>query len=355
MFSLRLRSFLLILPLGVFTLAWIDWRFVSRLHLGRTILVWLLSVALYTAFLGSIRYLCQGNPWRVRLQVRFVLNHLMGMVAAAVMMGLPMWLSGSLLQMLFPVNEGWLKVSSLIMATEVAVLVYVPAVFLTYLIDLSRRTQQLEREQLQAEAARAQSALEGLKSAIHPHFLFNVLNMLIPEIHRDPAKAVELVDDLSSFLVLSLKMTDKRMVSAKEEFHHARLYMDMERRRVGDRLTVEWQVHLDRAEELMIPPLIILPLLENSVKHGVACSSGPVWIELSCVLDGAWLDIRLANNVCDQDSRAKKAPGLGLGLNNLRQRLELFYEGGFALRSERLPDRYWTHLRLPVSHSGRHA
>lgn len=354
MFALRLRSYFLTLPIGV-VLAWIDWRFVSRLHLGRTILLWLLPVILYTAFLGSVRYLCQGNPWRAQFQLRFIINHLMGMVAAAVMMVIPMWLSGTLLQKLFPTPEGWLKPTSLLMATEVAVLVYVPAVFLTYVVELSRRTQQLEREQLQAEAARAQSALDGLKSAIHPHFLFNVLNMLVPEIHRDPAKAVDMVDDLSSFLVLSLKMTDKRMVSAREEFHHARLYMDMERRRVGDRLRVDWQVHLDGVDDLQIPPLIILPLLENAVKHGVARCSGPVWIELSCVLDGAWLDIRLANNVCDQENRVKKAPGLGLGISNLRQRLELFYEGGFSMRSEELPDRYWTHLRLPVHPEGRTA
>ncbi len=352
MFKLRLSKYLMVLP--VFPLlGWLDWRFVSHLHLGRTMLLWLLSGTVFTAFLSSVRYVCQGNPWRSRQQVRFFLVHIFGLVASALMLALPMVLFGLLLQAAFPAPSGWFVRPSVLMAVETAIIIYVPAVFLNYFMELSRRTQQLEREQLQAEAARAQSALDGLKSAIHPHFLFNVLNMLIPEIHRDPGKAVELVDDLSSFLVLSLKMTEKTAVKAEDEFRHARLYIDMESRRFGERLNCSWQLHLEGAAEIMVPPLIILPLLENAVKHGVAPSSSPAWIELSCVLDGAWLDLRVANSIHRDEGDDRKAPGLGLGLVNLRERLDLYYQGAFAMRSERLADRYWVHLRLPVSVNGR--
>ncbi len=352
MFMVKLRTYLLS-QLVYLILAWWDWRFVSHLHLGRTMVLWVFSGAVFTAFIVSVRYLCQGNPWRTHLQLRFFLTHLAGVISAMVMLTLPMLLLGMLLQRLFPAAEGWLVSASLFMSLEAAVLIYFAAVFIYYLVDLSRRTQQLEREQLQAEAARAQSALEGLKSAIHPHFLFNVLNMLIPEIHRDPDRAVDLVDDLSSFLVLSLKMTENRSVSAREEFRHARLYMDMETRRFGERLRCDWKVHLERDDRITVPPLIILPLLENAVKHGVTPSNRPAWIELSCVLDGAWLDIRVANSVHVEEDGEGKAPGLGMGIVNLRERLELYYQGRFAFRFERLSDRYWVHLRLPVEEERR--
>lgn len=352
MFMVRLRTYLLS-QLVYLILAWWDWRFVSHLHLGRTMLLWMLSGIVFTAYIVSVRYICQGNPWRAHLQMRFLLTHLAGAVLGVVMLTLPMLLLGMLLQRLFPTPDGWLRPVSLLLALEMAILIYFAAVFINYLVDLSRRTQQLEREQLQAEAARAQSALEGLKSAIHPHFLFNVLNMLIPEIHRNPDRAVELVDDLSSFLVLSLRMTENRSVSAREEFRHARLYMDMESRRFGERLQCDWKVHLATADKIMVPPLVILPLLENAVKHGVARSDRPAWIELSCVLDGAWLDIRVANSVHGEEGQGEKAPGLGMGMANLRDRLELYYQGRFALRSERLADRYWVHLRLPLDEERR--
>lgn len=352
MFMFRLRSYLLTLPISLI-LGWLDWRFVSHLDLVRTLLLWLFGGIVFTAYLSSVRYICQGNPWRSNAQLRFFMIHVFGLGAAVIMLTLPMFLLGTLLQHFLPQPQGGLNPNSLLMAAEVALIVYVPAVFLNYFIDLSRRTQQLERERLQAEAAQAQSALEGLKSAIHPHFLFNVLNMLVPEINRDPEKAIQLVDDLSSFLVLSLKMTEKSLVRADQEFRHARLYLDMEARRFGNRLRCDWQVHLDHAEQISVPPLIILPLLENAVKHGVVPSSASSWIELSCVLDGAWLDIRVANSIYRDEEDSSRAPGLGLGLTNLRERLDLVYQGGFAMRSERLADRYWVHLRLPVAIEGR--
>lgn len=352
MFRLRLRFYLFSLPVCTL-LAWLDWRFVSHLNLVRTLLIWLISGGIFTSYIGSVRYLCQGNPWRSNLQLRFFMTHLVGLMAAVIMLAAPMLLLGFGLQHVFPQPQGWLNPVSLIMAVEVATLIYLPAVFLNYFIELTRRTQQLERERLQAEAARAQSALDGLKSAIHPHFLFNILNMLVPEIHRDPEKAVELVDDLSSFLVLSLKMTEKRWVSAGEEFRHARLFLDMEMRRFGDRLSCDWQVHLEHSGEILVPPLIILPLLENAVKHGVANGSEPARLELSCVLDGAWLDLRVANSIGNDPDDEARTTGLGLGLSNLRERLDLYYQGGFSMRSQRLPDRYWVHLRLPATAAGR--
>lgn len=180
------------------------------------------------------------------------------------------------------------------------------------------RAEELEKERLQA-------ALDKLKDQMNPHFLFNTLNTVAALIPADPVKAEEVIVKLSSIFQGVLEATRKANHSLEKELEFCRNYLDIEKARFGSRLVSEIEIEkgLDTAG-VQIPVLLLQPLVENAVKHGLSsrAAGGKVWIK------AALRDGRLEVKVEDDGVGFGNSPyaGSGTALENCRKRLELGFE-----------------------------
>lgn len=167
-----------------------------------------------------------------------------------------------------------------------------------------------------------EAELNALKSQINPHFLFNSLNSISSLTISDPEKAQEMVIKLSDFLRYSLTHDKDEKTSLKKEFENIDRYLAIEKVRFGHRLNFTWKVP-EYCINFEIPNMILQPLIENSIKHGVYHSTEEVLIELSCKKENGFVKIQIAN---DYDPEATKKVGHGIGLSNIRKRLQLIYQ-----------------------------
>jgi two-component system sensor histidine kinase AlgZ len=170
--------------------------------------------------------------------------------------------------------------------------------------------------------AEASARLAELQSRIRPHFLFNALNTALALVRVDPDRAERVLEDLSALFREALADSGAS-VSLAEEIDLAQRYLAIEQVRYGSRLRVEWDVD-PAAGAARVPPLVLQPLVENAVRHGVEPSrdGGSVWIRAAARRGHAIVLIR--NTVPDEPSR----PGAGMALANVRERLRLLHDVG---------------------------
>lgn len=162
--------------------------------------------------------------------------------------------------------------------------------------------------------------LAELQARIRPHFLFNTLNSAIALVRDDPARAEALLEDLSDLFRHAL-MDPGGAVSLAEEVALAKRYLAIEQVRFGDRLQVEWALD-PAADQARLPPLLLQPLVENAVKHGVEPSASGAQVRVSTQRRGGRVVVKVTNTVPAGQGR----PGQGLALDNVRDRLNLLHD-----------------------------
>ena len=207
-------------------------------------------------------------------------------------------------------------------------------------LELSVQRERLEREEtnrrqlvheheLRETTARAQ--MRALQAQINPHFLFNTPNVLANLIHRDPAKAEHVTEDLAEIFRYALESTRVEWVRLEDELNFLKSYLEIERTRFEDRLNYEFDVGSD-VRTMRIPPMILQPLVENAVRHGISplIDGGRVRIVARAEQDGL--------KICVEDTGAglnqKGRGGTGIGLSNVRERLAHIYGGGVVFQLE---------------------
>jgi two-component system, LytTR family, sensor histidine kinase AlgZ len=184
--------------------------------------------------------------------------------------------------------------------------------------DVARRA---EKNAIALTVLAREAELRALKAQVHPHFLFNSLNSISALTALDPAKAREMCILLAEFFRKSLAMGERNVVTLDEEWALVRTYLAIEAMRLGERLVLE-ETLAPAAAALPVPPLLLQPLVENAIRHGVAtCPEGGV-LRLSASSDGTLLRIGVTNPF---DPEAPRRPGMGLGIANVRQRLRAYY------------------------------
>jgi two-component system sensor histidine kinase AlgZ len=184
--------------------------------------------------------------------------------------------------------------------------------------------------------------LAELQSRIRPHFLFNTLNSAIALVRVDPARAEEVLEDLSELFRVALTESGRR-VTLGEEVELARRYLAIETVRFGARLRVQWDVEA-AVEAAEVPPLMLQPLVENAVKHGVepAPEGGEIRIRARRKGDSAVITV---TNTVDGAS----VPGHGIALRNVRERLRLLHDIAADLQAGPVSDReYRVRITLPM-------
>jgi two-component system, LytTR family, sensor histidine kinase LytS len=196
---------------------------------------------------------------------------------------------------------------------------------------------QIEVSELQRQKELLATAeLQALQSQIRPHFLFNALNTITSLIRVKPDKARELMISLGEILRRSLKKPDS-LITLEEELAYIRSYLEIEQARFGEKLSVEYQIHAPR--ETLLPPLILQPIIENSIKHGIGENLHNSHIDLTVEEKGGDIYFFIADTGVgmDKDIIARiinhRDTGNSIGLKNINERLEHLYGKGLEITS----------------------
>jgi two-component system, LytTR family, sensor kinase len=190
----------------------------------------------------------------------------------------------------------------------------------------------------------SQAELRALQSQINPHFLFNALNTLYGSIPREAAAGRRMVLNLAEIFRYFLQ-SDKTFVPLEQEMQIVRAYLEVEQSRLGKRLRVEIDV-ADAALEMPIPVLSIQPLVENAIKHGIATSSEPGYVRIQTGFRDEQLRIVVENS---SSGAAPAGTGTGVGLQNVRRRLEICYGPASKVLLSLNPTNTIVELSIPMA------
>lgn len=194
--------------------------------------------------------------------------------------------------------------------------------------------ERLEKEKLRAE-------LELLKGQLHPHFMFNTLNSIYSMALRNSTQTAEAIHKLSNLMRYMITECNTPAIELEQEIQIIKTYVELEKSRLGDRLdhTMNIQGHLSGRK---IAPLLLLPFVENSFKHGAYMSEEQAWVSLDIVLKDDQFVFKLINGKNSQ----LKPPASGIGLVNVKKRLDLLYPQGHDLRISEDEDTFVVTLTL---------
>ena len=202
-------------------------------------------------------------------------------------------------------------------------------------------TSKLKGEILEAQLALKEQELNYLKMQIHPHFLFNTLNTLYGFALKKADETPEMILKLSNLLDYLLYQADKPFVLLSSEIHHINDYIDLEKMRFNNTLNIEFSTH-GMIDDLKIAPMLLIPFVENSFKHG-AIISGKLHIKIKVERKGQTIHFYIENTT----STGGKAIN-GIGLGNIRKRLNLVYKDNYTLKFENETDFFKVNLYLNI-------
>ena len=223
-------------------------------------------------------------------------------------------------------------------------LLYLLSVASQYVILSLEASQEAEARALETSVLARDAELKALKAQVNPHFLFNSLNSISALTSIDPARARDMCVLLGDFLRLTLGLGEKNLVRFSDELELLEKYMAIEKVRFGDRLRMHEEIQED-SKVCLLPPLLLQPLVENAVKHGIAGLPEGGDVRLAVQRQNGRLAI-LVENSWDPEAPPRR-PG-GLGLKNVQQRLEARYGKDASLRVNTEGELFQVSLSLPA-------
>jgi len=276
-------------------------------------------VVIYQFVCLSPWYLCRVMPLGTPFP-RLFGNHLAAAAVAALF-----WIAVAkglsfLLSRAFPGLDR--RVSpSLPLIFAMGAILYLLAVALYYVILSTEASREAESRASRARILAREAELQALKAQINPHFLFNSLNSISALCSVDSGRARDMCILLSEFLRSTLALGEKKAIPLSAELALANSYLGVERIRFGSRLAVARDIN-PGCEDCLVPPLILQPLIENAVKHGVGGLLEGGTVTLRAERDGEYLRVKVENEF---DTGTPARAGQGIGLNNVRGRLHARY------------------------------
>ncbi len=266
-----------------------------------------------------------------------------GLISAATWVGLA-WGLAQLLEhsLLFTgVGDRIAGLAALLLAF--GFLAYQLSVAVHYLLGAFEDSRNAERRALQAEVASKVAELEMLRTQVNPHFLFNSLNSVSSLTTRDPEAARTMCIELGAFLRDTLRLAARPAITLDEELATIRRFLAIEKVRFGQRLLVEESI-ADGCGTWIVPSMVLQPLVENALKHGISelVDGGTIHIGAECGRPG--LTLSVTNPV---DETARPNPGAGLGLRNLRRRLQTLFGGQATLSTSLHGGLFTAEVSLP--------
>ena len=208
-------------------------------------------------------------------------------------------------------------------------LIYWAIVSVSHSIEYYRKYQERELRTAELEAGLAQARLQALQMQLNPHFLFNTLHSISSLMHSDIEAADRMISRFGELLRVALENTEAHEVPLRQELAFLKSYLEIEQTRFGDRLSVRMDI-APEALEAQVPNLVLQPLVENAIQHGIEPHARPGQIELSARRENGNLFLQVRDNGNGLADAAR--PSEGVGVSNTRARLEQLY--GTAHRFE---------------------
>jgi two-component system sensor histidine kinase AlgZ len=223
------------------------------------------------------------------------------------------------------------------------ILLYLLSVTFHYVLLAEQATREAQARALEARVLARDAELKALRAQVNPHFLFNCLHSISALTSLDSGRAREMCILLADFLRATLRLGGKESITLEEELALIRGYLAIEKVRFGARLTMEEDVEAETSG-VLIPPLLLQPLVENAIRHGIANLPEGGVIRLGVHRRGSAVAIEVENSFDPESPASLKT---GLGLENIRQRLATRYadEGKIAVKAE--GNRFLVRLSLP--------
>lgn len=339
--------------LGLYLLAWVPLVATSMYALvARAGLDWwhataiAVPVYLFYAFLClAAWYPCRATPLGRVSFIRLLLTHLTAAVffsfiwtkvgdAFAYAILSPEELAGLTRQFLPQVNAIF----------TVGVLLYLLSVAFHYVLIAMEDSRRAEAQAAEARVLARDAELKALKAQINPHFLFNSLNSISALTSIDPARARDMCVLLGEFLRMTLGLGEKTLVRFSEELDLLQKYLAIEKIRFGERLKTQETIQ-EESKACLLPPLLLQPLMENAIRHGIAGLPEGGEVRLTAGRQNGRLEILVANS-WDPDAPPRRSSGMGL--RNVKERLEARYGKEAALRVMAEGDLFQVSLSIPL-------
>ena len=238
---------------------------------------------------------------------------------------------------------------SYLMNLDWALMTYSTIVGLSYALGYYRESQARAVRAAHLEARLAEARLKTLEAELHPHFLFNTLHAISTLVHTQPDSADRMISRLSDLLRITFSRSGAACVPLHEELAFLQKYLEIEQTRFQDRLTVEYEIDPGTLDA-EVPRLILQPLVENAIKHGVAPRTGPGMVSIASRLDGSQLCLTVRDNGVGLSGGARASLHDGVGLSNTRNRLECLYGAAHALDFVESGQGLTVEMRLPFRH-----
>lgn len=284
-------------------------------------------------------YICRSRPLQLSKAAELAATHLAAALASGGLLTIATLAAGAVLQK--PVTAG-------APIFGMGVLLYLASVGLHYAALAAEASRAAERRAAEAVTLAREAELLALRIQLNPHFLFNSLHSISALATVDGPRAREMCLRLAAFLRTSLGLRNRESIPLGEELALARSYLEVERVRFGARLQLKEDMD-EACEACKVPPLILQPLVENAVKHGIAglVEGGTISLRMRCVEQGVAVTIENDIDPETDSHPPARANSLGIGQQHVRRRLEVRYGSRASLEAGRGTGVYRVVLRFP--------
>lgn len=332
-----------------YTIVWITATLIQAMvdfYVFNTSLVFAVTDSIVFNFLFFILGIAMWFPVRYmsfnqKRVIPAVFSHLfLGMIILGIWMGTSFVILGT-----FSGKDRIFLENSIPFRAVIGALVLILIMLIYYLIVYSENLKLKISNESSLKTLVREAELSALKAQINPHFLFNSLNSISALTIRDPAAARKMIIELSEFLRYSLKYKEKEVTSLEDEIQNISRYLDIEKNRFEGKLIYHEDIPVE-CRNLFLPNMILQPLFENAIKHGVYESLDPVTITLSARCQDDFLLLEISNNF--EGSLAPKK-GAGIGLRNIGSRLKLIYSRDDLMKVQSMDGIFRVTLFIPVS------
>lgn len=285
----------------------------------------------WIALLSAV-FLCQARRFLNHLPLREIalINFSLILLAAAICAAVAQLSSSYLLDGIWQIDYLWI--------INTVVIAAIPAGAILRLFYFQHQLRQ-------QQGASQQARIEALQSKIRPHFLFNSMNSLASLISTDPDKAEETLENLCDLFRYALH-DGTEGVSLQLEVDACKKYLQIEKLRLAERLQYDWDIDVDM-ENISVPALLLQPLIENAVFHGIQPARKGGYLKIRIYRDGEWVCIDLVNSLeTNGEQRFQKPAGHNMAINNLRHRLDAFFNQQADLQETVKQNHYHTRMRF---------
>jgi two-component sensor histidine kinase len=315
-------------------------------RLGETLASWLICAYLWFALTPFVLHLARRFPlerqrWRTSALVHLAASCIFALLQLSVYVLIVSWVSSEAGKPPFFDALRHIFIGDF----HFDLLTYWAIIGFSHALDYYRKYRERELRAAQLETTLAQAQLDALRMQLHPHFLFNTLNSISVLMAEDTKAARRMLIRLSDLLRASLENKGTHEVTLKEELEFLESYLEIEQTRFQDRLTVRMEVD-PKALDARVPNLILQPLVENAIRHGIAPRACAGLIEICARRENGTVQLEVHDNGAGISEAQPESLMKGIGLSNTRARLEQLY--GAAHRFE-LHDRQGGGLTVTIS------